>query len=168
MINRKCLVCAKDFYSKPSWINKGGGKYCSVQCRALAKRKGEVVRCFNCKKEVYKSLKDLKKSKSKNYFCGRECSLKWNASLHIGEDSSNWKGGKSSYKSILSREEVKKACVLCGKDYLKILSVHHLDQNRNNNNVRNLVWLCQNCHFLVHHYSTEKQKLFNIYANQEV
>jgi len=159
----ECGICSKEFYVKPSWIKYGGGKYCSRNCGDLARRKGKVIKCFICNKEVYKQLKDLKNSKSKNYFCGKKCSLKWSASLHTGEDSPNWRGGKSSYKNILSRDNVKKACVLCGKDDLKILSVHHLDQNRYNNNVKNLIWMCHNCHFLVHHYDSEKQRLLKFY-----
>lgn len=162
----KCTTCLKSFYAKPSWTKLGKGKYCSVKCSARAKRKGSTVKCFICNKEVYKSLEDLKNSKSKNYFCGRKCSLRWSGSLHIGADSPNWKGGRFSYKNILARGKAKKACVLCGKNNQKILSVHHVDQNRNHNDVKNLIWLCQNCHFLVHHYETEKQKLLKNHAGQ--
>ncbi|MEK7477764.1 MAG: HNH endonuclease [Patescibacteria group bacterium] len=162
----KCAICAKNFYTKPSWIKSGGGKYCSIKCSAWSKRRGLVVGCFICNKEVYKSLEDLKNSKSKNYFCSKKCSLRWNTSLHMGADSPNWRGGKSSYKNILSRDKIEKVCILCGKDNYKILSAHHIDQNRNNNDITNLTWLCQNCHFLVHHYDLEKKKLSKLHANQ--
>lgn len=161
-----CRICSKDFYAKPSWIKNGKGKYCSAKCSALSKMKGTIVKCFTCNREVYKSLKDLKNSKSKNYFCSKKCSLKWNTSLHTGADSPNWRGGKSSYKKILSRDKIEKVCTLCRKDNPRILSVHHLNLDRNSNDVKNLVWLCQNCHFLVHHYDLEKQKLFKIHASQ--
>lgn len=161
-----CEICSKEFYTKPSWLKNGSGKFCSRICSSLAKRKGKNIKCFSCGKEAYKPLKDLNNSKSKNYFCSKKCSLSWNNSLHFGDNSVNWKGGRFSYKKILERTDLPKRCVLCEKNNIKILSVHHLDQNRSNNDVKNLVWLCQNCHFLVHHYSEEKQKLFNKHANQ--
>ncbi|MBI4281264.1 HNH endonuclease [Candidatus Uhrbacteria bacterium] len=35
----------------------------------------------------------------------------------------------------------------------RVLLVHHIDENRKNNVLSNLVWLCRNCHFLVHKYN---------------
>jgi len=160
----KCGICSKVFYTKPSWVKLGGGKYCSRKCSDLARRKGKMVKCFICGKEIYRSLEDLKNSKSQNYFCSRKCSLSWNNTLHIGADSVNWKGGRFCYKNILSRAGVEKKCVLCGENNSKLLSAHHIDQNRSNNTVKNLVWLCQNCHFLVHHYELEKQRLLKIHV----
>ncbi|MCX6712527.1 MAG: HNH endonuclease [Candidatus Vogelbacteria bacterium] len=157
-----CKYCGKEFKRKPSQIKLAREHFCSTFCQHQAKRAGEIKKCFVCEKEVYKSLKDLKNSKSKNYFCSKRCSLSWSNSLHFGSKSVNWKGGKSSYKKILERTNLPKICSLCGKDNIKILSVHHLDQTRSNNDIKNLVWLCQNCHFLVHHYSEEKQKLARI------
>jgi len=47
---------------------------------------------------------------------------------------------------------IPKKCVKCGYDDLRALAVHHVDQNRKNNGIHNLVWLCRNCHFLEHFY----------------
>ena len=49
-------------------------------------------------------------------------------------------------------------CKRCGLDDKRVLAVHHIDQNHFNNKPENLTWLCQNCHFLVHHDKVEKQK----------
>jgi predicted HNH restriction endonuclease len=27
-----------------------------------------------------------------------------------------------------------------------------VDKNRKNNKIKNLIWLCRNCHFLIHNY----------------
>jgi predicted HNH restriction endonuclease len=40
-----------------------------------------------------------------------------------------------------------------------MLIVHHVDENRSNNDPENLIWLCYNCHHLVHNYQKEKAKL---------
>lgn len=146
-----CKSCDKKFYAKPNWLEKGFGKYCSITCRGLDKRKGKEVFCFVCNKRVYKSLKDLQRSKSKKYFCTKQCNLCWQSSWQFGERHGNWKVGEFSYKNIIKRKGVSAHCRLCGKDDSRILLVHHLDKNRKNNKWANLTWLCFNCHFLVHH-----------------
>ena len=67
--------------------------------------------------------------------------------------------GESAYRRILiSSGEIKK-CILCKIEDFKVLSVHHIDKNRKNNNISNLTWVCQNCHYLIHHCLTEENKL---------
>lgn len=47
---------------------------------------------------------------------------------------------------MLKRNLINK-CERCGYDkYIKILGVHHIDRNRNNNSIQNLEVLCPNCH----------------------
>jgi 5-methylcytosine-specific restriction endonuclease McrA len=48
---------------------------------------------------------------------------------------------------------------LCGEGDIRMLAVHHIDQDRKNYKVENLVWLCHNCHHLVHHYEVERRRL---------
>jgi predicted restriction endonuclease len=41
-------------------------------------------------------------------------------------------------------------CELCGYNkYKEALEVHHIDKNRRNNNIKNLMVLCPNCHRLL-------------------
>jgi len=155
-----CDSCGKKFKRKRSQIKLAVKHYCSISCAEKGRIKGKMVECFNCKKLVYKSLKDLNLSKSGNYFCGRNCSNIWIGKQQRTENNPNWAGGKSSYKVLLKRTGIKQVCFLCGEENLKMLAVHHLDKNRKNNSTSNLVWLCHNCHFLVHHYELEKNKLF--------
>ena len=66
------------------------------------------------------------------------------------------------YQTICFKKWPKK-CVLCGYD--KIVAVHHIDENHNNNNIDNLVPLCMNHHEEIHHklYKEETQKkLFEV------
>jgi 5-methylcytosine-specific restriction endonuclease McrA len=43
-------------------------------------------------------------------------------------------------------------CERCGYNKcLSALQVHHLDKNRSNNRLENLMVLCANCHCEVHH-----------------
>jgi len=43
-----------------------------------------------------------------------------------------------------------KKCSVCGFSEEECLEVHHIDKNRYNNSIENLVILCLNCHRLVH------------------
>ncbi len=157
---KKCEVCGDAFKTKPFFVKNGGGKYCSKECHYKGLKTGKLVRCFLCDKEVYKSQKALHASKSKKYFCGKSCQTKWRNSVFIGEKHANWKTGKHSYRSVLTRNKIPKICSLCKTEDERILAAHHIDKNRLNNKLNNLAWLCHNCHFLVHNYNAgEKEGL---------
>lgn len=146
-----CRVCSKEFYIKPSHLNRGWGKYCSMTCSARAQMKGKVVVCFNCSKEVYRSPKQLNRSKSGKFFCTKSCQTLWRNSTFVEEKSPNWKNGKGAYRRILIRSGIKPMCSICSIINPMLLVVHHKDHNRKNNSIANLMWLCFNCHYLVHH-----------------
>lgn len=150
-----CQVCAKDFYVKPSHLKRGWGKYCSNECKSQGFKTGSFFKCVTCQKEVYKSIKDQYRSKSGKFFCCKSCQTKWRNLTYVGENHANWKGGESSYKQAMHRAGVPAICARCKIVDARVLAVHHKDKNRKNNALSNLVWLCHNCHFLVHHYKNE-------------
>ncbi len=151
----QCKICSKMFYSKPSHLNKGWGKTCSIKCRNEILRTGKLVQCFSCQKEIYKDRSTILRSESNNFFCNKSCQTIWRNKLYTKEKHANWTTGISSYRNILKRENRSLVCVKCFTADSRILAVHHRDKNRNNNNVDNLTWLCHNCHYLVHHYEAE-------------
>jgi 5-methylcytosine-specific restriction endonuclease McrA len=55
----------------------------------------------------------------------------------------------------LIRSNIKKECNRCNDNDQRILAVHHIDKNRSNNELSNLMWLCHNCHFLIHNFPDE-------------
>lgn len=154
----QCDVCKKEFYAKPSHQKKGWARCCSQECRNITFRRKIKVLCFYCGKNVEKTPSELKKSKSKKYFCDRSCQTKWRNNLFSGKLHSNWKGGISAYRKILEKSGLIRKCKRCGCSDRRILAVHHLDRNRNNNGVENLVWLCHNCHHLIHTSRGENKK----------
>lgn len=155
---KNCKICRKEFKTKPSIVKKGFGKYCSQKCQRLGLRNGKEIKCFLCGKISYKNKTNLGRSKSGKFFCGKSCQTKWRNQEFIGPKHANWTGGKYSYRSVLGRNDIPKVCLLCGNKDVRVMAVHHIDRNRKNNKVENLVWLCHNCHHLVHHYKDERDK----------
>ena len=162
---RKCKKCNKVFKTKPYFIKLGNGKYCSAACHHEGMKNGRVVKCSICKKEVYKPKKALAGSKSKKYFCTKNCQTIWRNSLYIGPKHSNFVTGKFSYRGVIIRNKVPQKCTLCGNSDIRVLAVHHIDKNRENNKIKNLAWLCHNCHHLVHRYQDEGQKFELLVSN---
>jgi len=146
-----CKICNQIFYVKPSHQKHGWGKYCSINCRSKAQFNGNKMKCHTCGRQVYRSLSRQKKSISGMYFCSKSCQTKWRNGYFIGDRHPNWTGGITVYRDILRRDGVVPICMKCGLTDERVLSVHHLDHDRQNNDISNLVWVCLNCHFLMHH-----------------
>jgi len=80
--------------------------------------------------------------------CSYSCS---NTFFRSGNQNPNWKD--ESYRTTCFLYHEKK-CIICGED--KIVSVHHYDENKNNNKPNNLIPLCPTHHQYVHsRYSDE-------------
>lgn len=52
------------------------------------------------------------------------------------------------------------------QDYDIPIQLHHIDENRNNNNLSNLTILCPNCHALTHGYCKKKEKAKKIFTTK--
>lgn len=153
-----CKICNQEFYIKPSHLAHGFGKYCSRRCQTKGQLKGRFVRCNICGKRVWRMPKDLTKSKSGKFFCSKSCQTQWRNRYFSGERHPNWRGGEhQEYRNFLIQSKIKPVCQSCGLKDERILVAHHLDKNRSNNKIQNLVWLCFNCHFLVHKYNKQLQ-----------
>lgn len=151
-----CKQCDKSFYVKPNRLEKGWGSFCSNTCKHRSLKTGSLLECYTCAKPLYRNLTDQKKSQNNRFFCNRSCQAIWkNSRLATGVDHPNWKTGISSYREIMKRQDVPLICTRCSVEDFRILAVHHKDKNRQNNLPSNLMWLCHNCHYLVHHYKNE-------------
>jgi len=148
--NRKCEICGQLFYAKPFHIKKGWGKFCSAKCQYQSFKKGITTRCLICEKDVYRSPNRFEHSKSGNFFCSKSCQTIWRNKEFSGNKSKLWKDGWSTYREVISKSTLFKKCKMCGEQDLRVLAVHHIDKNRKNYKIDNLVWLCHNCHHLVH------------------
>ena len=150
----RCKICKKKFYAKPSWLKRGWGKYCSPGCQHKAQLRGKFVYCGICGKKIWRTPRQLTHSKSKKFFCNKSCQTLWRNRIFIGPRHPNCKGGENiEHKELLIRNGIKSVCKLCGCKDKRVLAVHHLDRNKKHNMIKNLIWLCHNCHHLVHCYN---------------
>ena len=102
------------------------------------------------------NIKDYKHSKGT---CSRSCANKF---FRSGLNNGNWKA--ESYRSLCFVEHDKK-CVVCGED--KVVAVHHMNEDHNDNRVENLVPLCPTHHTYMHSkYKTEILPIVEEYVRQ--
>ena len=145
MIPVKCNKCNKDFEVELKRYNSSKTKnfYCSTEC---CNHKNSIkYLCATCGKEVWKKESQVLRSKTGNVYCSRSCANSMNNHLfRVGENNPNYKG--VSYRTIAFKTYENK-CLVCGwKEDIRILEVHHIDENRNNNSIENLCILCPTCH----------------------
>lgn len=132
-----CVVCGTAFTHISSRANKA--KYCSRTCYYKG-RIGKGLTEYECN-HCHKKFND---SKSKNRkFCSRACVNK--------SEKETWKPTFTTIRKKLESRGKITQCQQCGySEYPQILGVHHIDKNRNNNELSNLIVLCPICHSLAH------------------
>lgn len=112
--------------------------------RELGAKQEYLVTCSTCSGDMAVTERPSKFDLSAEYYCSRSCSNsvggKRKAQIYHTDDTAH-------YRIVAFRHHEKK-CVCCGFD--KIVAVHHVDENHNNNDPKNLVVLCPNCHATYH------------------
>lgn len=107
-------------------------------------------------KKTRRKIRNIQKGKSyeKKYGIEKAKQIKEKMSEdRTGKKHPYWKGGNSSgYIHKLAKEKLKQECIICKfKKFKECLEVHHKDWNHKNNKINNLVMVCRNCHFRIHH-----------------
>lgn len=148
LVDVVCSHCGKIYKWELKKLNSSNKRsretYCSKECEKKHKSRGGYVPCATCKTQVYKTTGQLERSASGNVFCSRSCSISHRNKTIVGDKHHNYKGANYR-KNAMSTNETK--CVVCGwDDDIRILEVHHKDENRLNNDIDNLVILCPTCH----------------------
>jgi 5-methylcytosine-specific restriction endonuclease McrA len=137
-IQRFCLQCNKEFFTFPSQVKRGGGKFCSIGC-------GTTYR--NIHNNPTKDP-EVRKKISENH-----APVPWlNA-----DPLRNYKGvNVQTYRKKAIRY-YGKMCMRCNST--ENIHVHHKDRNRKNNELENLEVLCKTCHDLEHLEERKIQQL---------
>lgn len=158
-----CSYCGKEYEREKKYHNRAMNnnlpEYCSTRCRSFAMGT-QILPCSNCGKEVKVQAARLKNSIHGNIFCSKSCAASFNNSNYrCGEKNPNHKGTyRGSYRlAAFANQEHK--CAICGWDKdERVLQVHHIDEDRSNNDLTNLIILCPTCHcFLTLHLYTLKE-----------
>ncbi len=146
---KECPVCSKKFNCRVDF----DAKYCSVSCSNTA-RKGKTkyveLKCHTCKKD-FERRKSNVKSKSGLYFCSRKCK-EFAQSLVGGVKEiqpTHYGTAGIDYRALFTEDEL--ICARCGYDEWKsCVDIHHIDEDRSNNDKSNLIPLCCTCHNGIH------------------
>lgn len=158
----KCKICNNDFEVKTSLFNKYKKRGWGFRCLDCRQKLGEklTLECPVCGKTFVRKHWQIK-TKSGLSFCSRSCAATYNNThCRTGENNPNCIDGrymKSSYAKKAFRAYVPK-CAACGLKEECCLQVHHIDKDRQNDDINNLIILCANCHCRVHRGKLELTK----------
>lgn len=150
-IKLPCLVCGKEILMRDEKDAYKRKHLCSKECRD-SYNKIVYVNCATCGKQIRKTQSELNGSRHGIYFCSRKCKDDGQRIGGVKEIQPPHYGNISSDYRAIAYRSYEKVCKICGyKEYPEILQVHHIDENRNNNKVENLMVVCPNCHSKIHH-----------------
>jgi 5-methylcytosine-specific restriction endonuclease McrA len=106
------------------------------------------VSCDYCGQRFHKSRSKVRNSKSGRHFC---CRVHKDRSQVVGGSIAPLHYGTGNNYRSKAMGAFEKRCEVCGyKDVPEVLVVHHIDRNRTNNELENLVILCPTCHEVKH------------------
>lgn len=170
LITVKCLIHNNTFTTKYENVARDNRKHhICPQCQQEDRNKKYAnvrteLTCAYCGKKFIRN-KSHQRAKSDLYFCSRECKDKAQ-SLQSGD---NFKSLRPEHYGSLFGDYRKLAfknyphkCAVCGYDEdERILQVHHKDENREHNNLENLIILCPNCHWKItlHLYTLTEENI---------
>ena len=142
-VEKICLQCGEKFETVPSELKRGHGKFCSRSCsRTYRNLHNNPTNQESIRKKISQNHADV--SGLNNPMYGRRGKL---APGYI--DGRNSFAGET-YRKVLLAHGVLPKCKLCNSSFGRI-EVHHIDGNRENNDLSNLVFLCQKCHLEIAH-----------------
>lgn len=158
-----CLHCNNIHTIEQREINRGNGKFCSRKCanlyRVLNLAPLELnVKCSFCQKLFHMAESKKKNSKSGLYFC---CRQHKDLAQRIGGISEIMPAhynivSENTYRRIAFASKAK-ICERCDyNEHEAGIVVHHIDRNRENNDIKNLEVLCAICHNIEHWGDVDK------------
>lgn len=129
MVKKKgfCKKCNKfkEIHTKDGWCN---------WCYRKTRWNRKLIICKRCERSISMHAKGL-------------CAGCYNSVFHI-EKVKEHNTRKYHNVDMETYNKTTKKCIICGFD--KIVDLHHLDFNHQNNSENNLIGLCPNHHKLIH------------------
>jgi hypothetical protein len=165
-----CPECEKEFYLRPSLINRSGKNYCSIDCRSRAHRNPITEKpCLHCGGLFERERNQTSQQWNLRKYCSEKCRVEAAPPpTFFGEDNPRFKGETARRRrregphrvwrqSVLARDNAQ--CQRCGETD-GVLVAHHLlsweDHPELRFDVDNGLTLCEPCHFEEHGYNLNK------------
>ena len=148
----KCNTCGYEWEVSPSSIMY----HDNYSFRECPECKYTTCECDYC----HQTFKRLKSAVKDHNFCSKNC-----GNLYKNKEKTNFINSTAYRRNAFLYNEHK--CAVCGWDKdERVLEVHHIDENREHNDINNLIILCPTCHkyLTLHLYSLEE--LFQIKAQE--
>lgn len=141
-----CPACTKVFWTRADRLRKA----CSAICRGALRQSRVTCECAHCHKRFERTKSKTLQPKSGLHFCDRTCK---DAAQRIGGVAAimppHYGTGGVDYRSLFTSEEM--VCARCGyQEFDCSVDIHHIDEDRSNNNRENLIPLCGCCHKGLH------------------
>ncbi len=140
--NAKCCISnhQKQFVSKKHPTKPQS--FCSRACNSKSRTNKIERSCLACNKVFYVIPYILKKSGGGTY-CSQSCRLTdWNNKSLISQMPGSYR--QNAWKVF------DKKCYDCNLQDERVLVIHHIDGNRKNGLISNLIPVCHNCHCIRH------------------
>jgi len=141
-----CDNCGNQFLRENKYLKRRKKYYCNRQCMSEGFKRGKTRSCKHCDKAFYAIRAHINQGHA--IFCSRSCSGKYK-NQNKGKNSSLYKDGSSYYRQA-AFAHYSRCCRVCGYDTEPVLQVHHIDEDRSNNELDNLVILCPTHHKEAH------------------
>jgi len=143
-----CDTCLSLFLKRTSFIKEKN--FCSRECSFKHQQNRALKNCSYCATEFNIPISKLK-SKSGLYFCTRKCKDEAqrieNGFTALHPDHYNT--GHTKYKNKAFRTYPHECHVCKYGEHAELLQVHHIDSNRLNADIENLIILCPICHLAI-------------------
>ena len=142
-----CTICKKSFYVPKHRV--GIARFCSEECQKNRKQDILLFNCIVCNDQI---LGPRYFQRSKKRFCSYTCQQSYrdrtkyreflNKSMKILKKGTGCRLGLK--KQVYEHKE--KKCQVCNySEYDFCLILHHIDNDRFNNELSNIAVLCLNC-----------------------
>lgn len=94
------------------------------------------------------------RDKGKRKYCGNACRIE----AMSGKNNWKWKGGLygKPFYWVIAKEHYPERCNRCFSE--RDLQVHHRDHDRENDDFKNLEFLCRSCHSKEHNFAENFKK----------